>query len=150
MTLFLDQIMSLKTFHIIFIILSILFCFGFAFWAFSMYSQTNTSSYLKWAGVTAGVGIGLIVYLVSFCKKLLKERHSTLKVISGILSYFIYELSLNPSHSQACAVCFGAVDSPMTWGLNWGILSLLFILLAVLISFTIFFIKISHKQHLVR
>ena len=37
-----------------------------------------------------------------------------------------------PSAAQACAVCFGAPDDPMTKGMQWGIASLIFILVPVL------------------
>jgi hypothetical protein len=32
----------------------------------------------------------------------------------------------------ACAVCFGRSDSPLAQGMNWGILSLLFVVVCVL------------------
>ncbi|HJN89063.1 MAG TPA: hypothetical protein QGG93_01925 [Verrucomicrobiota bacterium] len=37
-----------------------------------------------------------------------------------------------PSAAEACAVCFGAPDSPMTKGMQWGIASLFFVLVPVL------------------
>ena len=39
----------------------------------------------------------------------------------------------------ACAVCFGAPDDPMTKGMQWGIATLLLILLPVLSTFGGFF-----------
>ena len=46
-----------------------------------------------------------------------------------------------PAVGEACAVCFGGVDSPMTKGMNNGILSLLGILGLVQAGFVALFIK---------
>ena len=58
---------------------------------------------------------------------------------------FIFLITL-PGISQACAVCYGAQDSPMTDGMNKAILFLLFtigfVLLGV-ISVIIFFYRRS-------
>ena len=45
-----------------------------------------------------------------------------------------------PSGLEACAVCFGAPDSPMTKGMQWGIASLFFILVPVLSGVGGFFV----------
>ena len=47
--------------------------------------------------------------------------------------------------TMACAVCFGSADSPMTIGLNYGILSLLAIILSVLGLLGAFFLNVKHK-----
>ncbi|MDP6083627.1 MAG: hypothetical protein QF663_09240 [Verrucomicrobiota bacterium] len=48
------------------------------------------------------------------------------------LLMFALALVAWPSAAEACAVCFGAPDSPMTKGMQWGIASLIFILIPVL------------------
>jgi hypothetical protein len=45
----------------------------------------------------------------------------------------------------ACAVCYGQPDSPMAHGLNWGVLSLLAVVVPVLGAIAGFFIFIAKK-----
>lgn len=51
-----------------------------------------------------------------------------------------------PAKLFACATCYGAVDSPMTEGMNWGIFTLLGILVPVLATFLFFFIYLIRKS----
>ena len=48
------------------------------------------------------------------------------------LLIFALAIAARPSTLEACAVCFGDPDSPMTKGMQWGIASLFFILVPVL------------------
>ena len=50
-----------------------------------------------------------------------------------------------PSALEACAVCFGEPDSPMTKGLRWGIASLVLILVPVLGGVGGFFIFLCRR-----
>jgi len=61
--------MSLRTFHIIFIICSILTLFGFGGWAMVQFSQVKVMSYLLTALGSTMAGMGLIVYEVFFIRK---------------------------------------------------------------------------------
>jgi hypothetical protein len=52
-------------------------------------------------------------------------------------------------HSQsvlACAACFGKSDSPMAQGMNWGIFSLLAVVVSVLAGIATFFIYLARKS----
>lgn len=52
-----------------------------------------------------------------------------------------------PSSVFACATCFaGNVDTPMTQGMNWGIVTLMGVIGTVLASFAVFFIYIMRKS----
>jgi drug/metabolite transporter (DMT)-like permease len=42
----------------------------------------------------------------------------------------------------ACPVCFGAVESPMTDGMNWAIFLLLGVLATVATGFVMFFVRL--------
>lgn len=64
--------MSLKAFHILFIIASITLAFGFAAWAFNSYSQGGPRSHLVWGGISVAAGIGLVFYGRYVLKKLKK------------------------------------------------------------------------------
>lgn len=46
----------------------------------------------------------------------------------------------------ACAACYGASDSPMAQGMNWGILTLLGVILSVLIMVAAFFVHIGRSS----
>ena len=64
------------------------------------------------------------------------------KINQAILLMFLFL----PGISKACAVCFGAQDSPMTDGMNKAIIFLLFDIASVLlgiISVTVFFYRRS-------
>ena len=53
---------------------------------------------------------------------------------------------LRPGTASACAACYGASDSPMAHGMNWGILSLLVVVVGVLSSVAAFFIFLAKKS----
>ena len=46
----------------------------------------------------------------------------------------------------ACAACYGASDSPMAKGMNWGIFSLLSVVAVVLGSIATFFVFIGKRS----
>jgi len=61
--------MSLRTFHVIFIVCSIIVTIGFGWWAISNFRQHQAPAYL-WTGIAAFIAAGgLIVYEYSFLKK---------------------------------------------------------------------------------
>ncbi len=52
--------------------------------------------------------------------------------------------AIHPSSALGCAACFGASDSPMAHGMNWGIAVLLGVIstmLALVASFFVFVIR---------
>ncbi len=50
-----------------------------------------------------------------------------------------------PASTWACAACYGQADGPMAEGMNWGILSLLGIICAVLVGVASFFIVLARR-----
>ena len=66
---------------------------------------------------------------------------------SRIFALLLFALLLAawPSAAEACAVCFGAPDSPMTKGMQWGIASLIFILIPVLGGVGGFFVFLARR-----
>ena len=66
---------------------------------------------------------------------------------SRIFTLLLFALLLAawPSAAEACAVCFGAPDSPMTKGMQWGIASLIFILIPVLGGVGGFFVFLARR-----
>jgi len=62
--------MSLKAFHIVFIIASILLAFGFAAWALVNHAKTGEQS-LLWYGIgSAAAGVVLVGYFAYVLRKL--------------------------------------------------------------------------------
>lgn len=55
-------------------------------------------------------------------------------------------LALSPTSLFACAACYGASDSPMAKGMNWGIFSLLGVVAVVLGSIATFFVFIGKRS----
>ncbi len=51
-----------------------------------------------------------------------------------------------PSSAWACAACYGASDSLQAKGMNWGIFSLLFVIVSVLGGVASFFIYLVRKS----
>ena len=56
---------------------------------------------------------------------------------------------LAPSSLFACAACYGRSDSPLASGMNWGIFTLLGIVLTVLTCIALFFVHVirGEKEH---
>jgi hypothetical protein len=54
--------------------------------------------------------------------------------------------TLQPPPLFACAACYGASDSPMAQGMNWGILTLLGVILSVLTMVAAFFVHIGRSS----
>jgi hypothetical protein len=63
-------------------------------------------------------------------------------LIAGILCASAFQ----PHSLFACAACYGASDSPMAKGMNWGILSLLGVVVFVLGSIASFFVFIGKRS----
>jgi heme/copper-type cytochrome/quinol oxidase subunit 2 len=50
-----------------------------------------------------------------------------------------------PSAARACAACYGQSDSPLAEGINWGILTLLLVVAAVLGGFVTMFAYFARR-----
>jgi hypothetical protein len=55
-------------------------------------------------------------------------------------------LLLQPTTLLACAACYGASDSPMAQGMNWGIFSLLVMIVLVLVGVASFFVFLARRS----
>lgn len=51
-----------------------------------------------------------------------------------------------PSSALACATCYGASDSPLAQGMNWGIVTLLGVIGMVLFGIVAFFVHVGIKS----
>lgn len=66
-----------------------------------------------------------------------------LKHVVGLITLGL--LVAGTDTASACATCFGKSDSKLAEGMNWGILTLLFIIMGVLGGISAFFIFIARR-----
>ncbi|HEV2330981.1 MAG TPA: hypothetical protein VGY56_19540 [Verrucomicrobiae bacterium] len=52
----------------------------------------------------------------------------------------------SPTPMFACAACYGRSDDPLAHGMNWGILTLLFIVATMLTSIATFFFFLIRRE----
>lgn len=65
---------------------------------------------------------------------------SKLIALAAAVSAFV------PSPVLACAACYGRSDSPLASGMNWGIFTLLGVVVTVLVSIAGFFFYIINRE----
>ena len=127
--------MSLKAFHIVFIIASILLTLFFGFWCLYQWRYLGQGTAYTWTGLASLLAaVGLVNYLRSVLKKL---KNVGLMVLPLML--------LASNSSLACMVCYGDPDHAMTKGLNAGVLLLLGVIVFVLVMFASFFLYLRRR-----
>jgi len=65
--------------------------------------------------------------------------------VNSIRKILFLAAALVPSPLFACATCFGQSDSPMAQGMNWGIFTLLGVIVTVLATIFGFFVYLIRK-----
>lgn len=55
-------------------------------------------------------------------------------------------MALQPAALLACAACYGQSDSPLAKGMNWGIFSLLGVVVCVLCGIASFFVYLGRRS----
>ena len=68
------------------------------------------------------------------------RRFSKLMAAATVLAAFA------PSPLYACAACYGRSDSPLANGMNWGIFTLMGVVVTVLVTVASFFIYLIRKE----
>ena len=76
----------------------------------------------------------------------MKKRNRKWAFTGRWIAVFVAALMLRPRTLQACAACYGKSDSPLASGMNWGILTLLGVVLAVLCGVMIFFVHVIRHE----
>jgi hypothetical protein len=67
------------------------------------------------------------------------------RVIRMLRGGLLLAMAIQPQALLACAACYGQSDSPMARGMNWGILSLLGVVVCVLATIATFFVYLGRK-----
>jgi hypothetical protein len=130
--------MSLKAFHLVFVLASILLGLGVAGWGIMEYRANGEISALIMGLIFLIMGIILMIYGNRMLKK---TKH-----IGYLTLFLILELKQN---AQACAACYGESDSPMAEGMNAGIFVLLIIIGGTLAAIAGFFLFIMRRARIV-
>ena len=64
----------------------------------------------------------------------------------SLLSVLLLAFLTSPDSLWACAACYGQSDSPMAHGLNWGIFSLLLVVVLMLGGIASFFVYLARRS----
>ena len=126
--------MSLKAFHLIFVIASILLGLGVGGWGVQEYRTQGELGSLVIGVIFFAMGIALFFY----GRRMLKKT----KDIGYLALAAMFMLEQNVS---ACATCFGESDAPMADGMNAGIFTLLIVVGGTLMGIAGFFIYIIRR-----
>lgn len=118
--------MSLKAFHMVFIIASGVLALWFGQWSLEMYSESPSSWYVVGAAGSLLAFMGLGIYLVWFLKKLRNV---------SFLTWAAFFLLIQSSNLVACPVCMGDPNSPLTKSAAAAVWFLLAVVGGVLSSF---------------
>ena len=62
------------------------------------------------------------------------------------MAFLLLALSFSPTSLWACAACTGRTDSPLAVAMNWGIVTLLGVVLTVLSGVLVFFVHVIRKE----
>lgn len=133
--------MSLKAFHIFFITLATLLCLGVAGWNGSAWMAGGSALHLAESIGWVIAGMGLVVYGMRFVRKYRS------------LGYYAFLLILSAESAEACSVCFGNPESPMTKSMVagiWVMLGCIGTLLTVFAGLFLYWTYRSYHAHLYR
>jgi len=67
--------MSLKAFHVFFVVVALIFCGGFGIWAVRVYMELGDLGHLVMGGVSLIACVVLLVYFRWFLRKLKNESY---------------------------------------------------------------------------
>ncbi|MFZ1071877.1 MAG: hypothetical protein WAO21_00435 [Verrucomicrobiia bacterium] len=66
--------------------------------------------------------------------------------MKSLRKIMVAAVALAPSSLFACAACYGKSDSPLASGMNWGIFTLLGVVLTVLTCVALFFVHVVRGE----
>ena len=128
--------MSLRFFHIVFIVLSALMSLVVGLWAIDAYRTDGAATWAALAVLAFAGGGLLVIYGTRFLQKTRKL---------GVVAVVAAGTFGLPSDVLACAVCLGNTQSSLRDGMTMGILALLGFASFMIVSFAVFFIYLARK-----
>ena len=126
--------MSLKIFHIFFVVVCIGFSVFFGTWCL----QSGNTAYYPLAGGSFTATVGLLIYLAWVVRKL-----------KGF-SFFAWVAAVGffaASDAHACAVCLGNPDSMLVKAANEGVWFMLIVVAGMLAAFLSLFLFWAYRAH---
>lgn len=132
--------MSLKAFHIFFIIISLILTVGVGFWGVRSYMHTTNMTHLI-VGILSFISSILLFFYLKYVLKKYKDISLLMVMLSVIVGY--------PQDALACSVCYGDPNSQIVKGLNMAVLSLLIIIVVVLSLFAALIFSFRKRAKLV-
>jgi hypothetical protein len=126
--------MSLKAFHLVFVVVSILMGIFVGAWGIMEYQDSGDIAALILGAVFIALGVLLVVY----GRKMLKKTEHIGYLC--LLLFFTFE-----HHAMACSACYGESDSALAKGMNAGIFTLLVVIGGLLTGIVAFFVFISYR-----
>jgi hypothetical protein len=136
---------SLRAFHVLFIVVSLVTAFGFGVWSF------NNDAPLMGSLSVAG-GVALLVYGQWFLRKGVRSRDDddrrrrkmirTVKAVGILLAIGL----ATTEPAQACTVCFGEAEGPLIDAAKMGVFLLFGLVLAVQIGIGWFFVSLRKRM----
>jgi hypothetical protein len=136
--------MSLKAFHIVFVTLSCLLCFGFSGWSWQNYRNGGDVAMLALSIAALVAGLALLVYGRWFWRKITaadedrRRRRGKIHTLCVALTMST-GVQLAQGELLACAACYGDAEGPLIDGARMGVFTLFGFVLAMQIAFGIFF-----------
>ncbi len=121
--------MSLRAFHIVFVVVTIVLSLYVALWGIREFSQERSVLALTLGVLFLAMAVGLMIY----GKKTFAKLRDLQAVLLGLA------VTLVSNDAFACSVCYGAPGDPLVKGANNGILFLLIIVGLVQIGFVAMF-----------
>lgn len=121
--------MSLRAFHIIFVIVTIALSLYVALWGIREFSEERNFGALALALLFAATAVGLMVY----------GKKAFIKLRDLPVAALFVALAVSANDAFACSVCYGAPGDPLVKGANNGIMLLLGIVGFVQIGFIAMF-----------
>jgi len=124
--------MSLKSFHIFFILLSIILAFAFGVWGVRDYGVTGRTMHLGLGIASFISSLALSYYLFGFFRKI---KHLLL----------FLALFLSSKTALACSVCFGGPNAALSKGMDLAVLFLMGVVGSVLLAIASIGMIWSHR-----
>ena len=130
--------MSLRAFHIVFVIVTIVLSLYVALWGIREFSQERNTMALTLAVLFLAMAVGLMIYG--------KKAFTKLRDLPFVAIVAVAAAMLAAEPAMACAVCYGNPGDPMVKGMNNGIWVLLGLVGFVQIGFVAMFWSFWRKS----
>lgn len=138
--------MSLRAFHIVFIVLAILLCFAFGYWSGAEYADSGPVWVLVCAIASILLGVALIFYGLRVWQKL-KALQPSIKLNATILGITLMTLLAN--QATACPSCFGDPQSSAAEGIHAAIFFLFGVTGGVVGAMVLFFRRMKQREAII-